>query len=165
MTKKIKKQFSNINFELQSNRNCCGIIDVGSFYYSEGYWDWSRRKKVEAEKFETEKQQLEELTKRYKEELTNHITDGNNYKGSYLIQASIVSKYRVKHPDQNLYETIGSWLQSMGFTSTRVFTNQNTGNEVTIYERLISYDEIVGLLDETGKSFHDDYDDESEEDY
>jgi hypothetical protein len=141
-----KSEFPRITFSLGSIPNCCGIIELGEFKESTGSRDWFNNRYEPGEFFDTEEEQFKDFNDTFDAELASYIKHGNCEGGRYLLIASLVTKYGKTNRGQ--FPILQKWFEEKGWKVNVSFKNDNTGNVVTMYQKLLSNKAIRQLCKE-----------------
>lgn len=151
MTKKTAT-FKDVEFNIDSTP-CCGILNIGDFSYDQGQTDWYNfRNSTKARTFTTKEAQLKAIEKRYTDGLFSSIYNDGHYEGGqYLLQASIVTKYRVNGNHQ--CPEMEEFLLSKGFKVNATWKNHNTGNTLKFFQKKLTNKEIKDLYKTKGVSY------------
>lgn len=153
---KNETKYQKISFGLETNANCCGIMDFGRFEFkgSSG-WDYSARKHIEAPSYPKE-----EVFKMLTDELTEELKDcygdswDSNQRGYCFVQGSVVlNEPGIKG---GVFELMVEWFDKNGWRAIQKFENVNSGNTVVLYGKKFNMGKL--LKDYHKEDDGDDYD-------
>ena len=104
----------------------------------------------------------QQMLSKFDEDLRDMLlgeTDGNGKSdgGSYYLQCTLVSKYSGIRGEQKQLPELQEHLLATGWKVVEVLINRNTGNEVTLYSKLIQGDDL-----DTIEHVYEDSDDEAD---
>lgn len=145
-----------ILFGIDSIMNCCGVLELGGFHYQDGEYDWASRKVIKGKQFSSEKEQIADFNKRFRSSLAHYIVGGGDNSGRYVLIASLVSSY--KNIGTGQMPELIPWFKESGWKAVYEFKNQNTGNDVIFFQKLLTQKEIKALLKEHDLAFSSDDD-------
>lgn len=138
-------KLNQIEFDLTQFPDCCGAIVVSNFRqtHSGGFFDRDTTKKLPS---------LEDVFLVFEEDLDEKVAkyieyDSVNKGGRYLLQASLVSKYGTTEVGQ--FPELAEHLLKTGWKVSAKWKNSNTGNEVTLYRKMLSNKKV--------RQLHNDY--------
>lgn len=118
-----------IAFYIESDPHCCGLFGVGGFTFSVvGRW-------YNGPEFNSKKEALEDFEKRLLTDLAEATDEHSHYDGGYLLKATVIDRQK----------EIADWFDLTGWELKETFRNSNSGNNVYMYTRFVSKDELQPL--------------------
>lgn len=152
-------KYQKIRFDLETNANCCGIMEFGHFEFTgNSGWDYAAKKSIQAKEFPKEevfKMLSDELIEELKENYGDPWDDGQ--KGYCFVQASIVTGV----PNQTKPPTfafLSEWFDKEGWRVIQKFNNVNSGNDVVLYGKKFNMGKLLKGYNKQDDDGDDDYD-------
>lgn len=139
-------KYVDVRFEMEDDRFCCGVYNLGNFYLvTSGFYGGKRKS-------------LPELLKLFDETLIADVESSSRHDGhirnaGYLVTASL----------NQFQQDVLEFLKLAGFEVVSEFTNSNTGNIVYILHRYIPYEYIEAYRISRYNNYDDDGDDWDDE--
>ena len=135
-------RFSQYKFYLEEHPTCCGMFVVGNIERGITYNPW-----IAPTLFKTEKEACLDFEKEMVFNLIENVgvRESNHPTGGILLELSLVSRYNFSGLDvgrMSQAPELAKYLVKSGWEIKNVFINTNTGNEVTLYTRFVTPEEL-----------------------